>query len=99
MPKANARAKESLRRDQQANASRRVPSRRSPGRVWVRAYREQDGTYVAGHWREVGSSGGAVLKDDLREHVGRQLSEHAARLQRVAELQAQLQDYARRLSG
>ena len=82
----------------------RQRSRARTGQVWVKQHLA-DGHVVRGHWRDQ-PDGGTVLRDDLEQHVGRQLADHAEGVsrqaglaQRVAQLRAELQAYAARLSG
>ena|SRR5215217_2488965 len=101
MPKRQRSGSASLTRDMQRAAGRRTPSRRSlrgAGKIWINAYTESDGTRISGHWRaEPGVS--TLKKDDLQQHVGRQLGEHAAALSRAEAIKAQLQAYAQALAG
>jgi hypothetical protein len=91
------------------NAARQR-GRAQGGRVWVKTYRESDGTVVRGHWRsEPGVS--TLKKDDLRPVIDAQLKQHvhgliaqhaqavqAGATQRAGQVKAELQAYARALA-
>lgn len=66
--------------------------------MWVRPYRTSDGEWVEGHWRDA-PDGGSVLSDDYRGHVADQLQQHAAALQREAQIRYVLTSYAQALAG